>query len=319
MVRIVFFGTPRFAVPTLIRLLASRHRVVAVVTQPDRPRGRGQRASATPAKQVAQDHGLPVFDPTRLRDAQFIDSLSATAPDLGVVAAYGQIIPETVLNIPRHGMINVHASLLPAYRGAAPIQRAIMAGETETGVTIMRVVPALDAGPILTRERQSIALDDTADVIERRLADVGAELLVRTIDPFLAGDIREQPQDETAATYAPRLVTADGQIDWRKPARVIHDQVRALHPSPHAFARLNGRRYLILHSATVSLDRAVDAVDAGRILDARHDRFLVAAGDGAGLAILRIQPEGRRAMSARDFLAGHDVEPGSAFDTTTAP
>ena len=319
MVKIVFFGTPPFAVPTLTRLIASPHRVVAVVTQPDRPRGRGQRAAAAPAKQVAQRHGIPVFEPTRLREAPFIDSLSAAAPDLGVVAAYGRIIPEAVLDLPRDGMINVHASLLPAYRGAAPVQRAIMAGEAETGVTIMRVVPRLDAGPILARERQPIALDDTADVIERRLADVGAELLVRTIDPLLAGAILERPQNEAAATYAPRLAKADGQIDWRKPARVIHDQVRALHPWPHAFARLHGRRYLILRSATVTLDAVAAAAQPGRILEARHDRFLVATGDGAALAILQIQPEGRRAMSARDFLAGHDVARDSAFDTTASP
>jgi methionyl-tRNA formyltransferase len=185
--RVVFFGTPQFAVPTLQRLIASRHPVCGVVTQPDRPRGRGQKVSDGPVKAVALEHGIPVFQPDRLRVPEVADAIAAWRPDLGVVAAYGKLVPEVLLHIPQHGMINVHASLLPKYRGAAPVHRAVINGEPETGVTIMRVVKALDAGGMFAKVTRAIGPDETSDVIERDLAELGARLLVTVVDQIAAG------------------------------------------------------------------------------------------------------------------------------------
>jgi methionyl-tRNA formyltransferase len=223
--RIVFFGTPEFAVPTLDALLGSRHPVVGVVTQPDRPRGRGQKVSAAPIKARALAAALPVLQPERLKDPAFLDALAALRADLGVVAAYGKILTDALLAVPRLGMINVHASLLPRYRGAAPVHRAIIAGERETGVTIMRVVKALDAGPMLTTVRRPIGPDETSDEVERDLARLGAHLLVSATDALAAGSSEETPQDDRTATYAHRLTKEDGVIDWNWPAARLHDQI----------------------------------------------------------------------------------------------
>lgn len=309
--RVVFFGTPAFAVPTLARLLESSHRVVASVTQSDRPSGRGQRTHEPPVKQVARERGIPVLQPDRLKDPSALDALRAFAPDLGVVAAYGRILPDDLLHLPRLGMINVHASLLPKYRGAAPVHRAVMAGETETGVSIMRVIARLDAGPVLATARRAIGPDETSDEVERDLARLGATLLVETVDALAAGRARETPQDERLATYAPRLTKQDGLIDWHAPARAIHNQVRGLHPWPHAYTSLGGRRYVILRTAIA--DTSGGSAAPGRVVEARGDRLVVAAGDGAALAVVEIQPQDRRAMTAREFLAGHPVPVGAAF------
>ena len=236
--RVVFFGTPGFAVPTLEALLRSRHQVVGAVTQPDRPRGRGHKVSDAPVKQVAVAAGLPVLQPDRLADAAFLDQFVALRADIGVVAAYGKILSERVLAVPRLGMVNVHASLLPAYRGAAPVHRAIIAGERETGVTIMRVVKALDAGPMLTSVRRPIDRDETSEDVERELAALGAVLLVSTLDDLGSGEVHAIAQDDSRATYAHRLTKADGVIDWTLPADRLHNVVRGLHPWPHAYTFL---------------------------------------------------------------------------------
>ena len=316
MVKIVFFGTPVFALPTLERLLGSPHRVVAVVTQPDRPRGRGRRVSPSPVKSLAAGHGIPVLEPERLASEAVRQQVAAHEPDLAVVAAYGRFLPDALLETPRHGTINVHASLLPKYRGAAPIQRAILAGETTTGVTIIRLVREMDAGPMLAWRALPIGPDEKSTTVEQGLAELGAALLLEAVATIDAGTAIETPQDHAAATLAPRLIRDDGRIDWGRPARAIHDQVRGLHPWPHAFTYLDGARYLIVGSRVPkACAGGADADPApGTLVEASGDRLVAAAGGGSALAITEIQPEGRRPLPARAFLAGRRWTPGLRFD-----
>jgi methionyl-tRNA formyltransferase len=317
--RIVFFGTPEFAVPTLDALLASRHRVVGAVTQPDRPRGRGHRTSDAPVKSRALAAGLPILQPDRLKDPGFLDALAAFHADLGVVAAYGRILTDAVLATPRLGLINVHASLLPRYRGAAPVHRAVIAGERETGVTIMRVVKALDAGPMLATARRPIGPEETSDEVERDLARIGAALLLASTDDLALGRATETPQDEAAATYAPRLTKDDGAIDWKQPADRIHDLVRGLHPWPHAFTFFRGARLILRASSSSPVSDTSDTSDTsepGTIVEAAGDRLIVATGNGT-LHVREIQAEGKRPMTVRDFLPGHRLTRGDRF--TAAP
>ncbi len=310
--RIVFFGTPEFAVPTFRELLASRHVVAGVVTQPDRPRGRFQHVRPSPVKEVAQAHRVPVLQPERLRDEAFLRSLRELNADLGVVAAYGKILPEAVLQAPRMGLVNVHASLLPKYRGAAPIHRAVMAGESTTGVTIMRVVKALDAGPMLSAVSRAIGPDDTSVDVERDLAQIGADALIKAVNGLAAGPGTETPQDEAVATYAPRLQKMDGVVDWATPAAMIHNQIRGLHPWPHAYSDLEGERCILLESRVDAETNAHGALEPGTILEATGDVLRVQAGQGT-IRLLRLQMEGRRPVSAREFLAGRRSTAGARF------
>jgi methionyl-tRNA formyltransferase len=305
--RLVFFGTPGFAVPALRQLLASPHPVVAVVTQPDRPRGRGHHVSFSPVKEIAVSAGIPVHQPDRLKTPEFLDVLAACGADLGVVAAYGRILPDAVIATPRLGMINIHGSVLPNYRGAAPVHRAILAGETETGVSIMRVVRELDAGPVFAIARHPIGPDDTSADVERELAQLGAGLCARIVDDLAAARATEQPQDHALATYAPRLTREEGVIDWSRSSRDLHNQIRGLHPWPHAQTTLEHKRLLVLRSAPDP--RPAAGLPPGSVVRASGDDLLAATGDGT-LRLLALQLEGRRAMSAREFLAGHRLEPG---------
>ena len=309
---VVFFGTPQFAVPTLRRLLDSPYSVAGVITQPDRPRGRGQKITHAPVKALALERGIPVYQPDRLKPPEVADTLRAWHPDLGVVAAYGRIIPEHLLTIPRFGMINVHASLLPKYRGAAPVHRAVMSGDEHTGVTIMRVVKELDAGGMFAKVTRPIRPDETSDVVETALADMGAELLVTVVDQLASGTAREELQDETQATYAPRLTKEEGLIDWTQGASAIHNRVRGLYPWPHAYTFFNGMRLIVLRSAVATRTAGASAGSPGTILGATSEGIHVATGDGE-LALLEVQPEGRRAMLVHDFLLGHRLTPGEAF------
>lgn len=309
--RIVFFGTPDFAVPTLQALHESRHPVVGVVTQPDRARGRGQHSKPGPVKQLAEQYGFTVVQPERLRDDRFLETLRALDADLGVVAAYGKILTDAVLAIPRRGLINVHASLLPRHRGAAPIHRAVIAGETQTGVTIMRVVKALDAGPMIASAMCPIGDTDTSAEVEREVAGIGARLLVETVDAIAEGRASETPQNEAEATYARKIDKTDGIIDWSRPALEIHNQIRGLHPWPHAYAELQGERTILLRSEVVR--DLPDTLDMpGTILDAPSDQCRVQTGDGV-LRLLIVQREGRRPLTAREFLAGRRIRPGARF------
>src|SRR5258705_3362174 len=242
---VVFFGTPQFAVPTLRRLLDSTHSVAGVITQPDRPRGRGQKITHAPVKALALERGIPVYQPDRLKPPEVADRLRAWQADLGVVAAYGRIIPEHLLTIPRFSMINVHASLLPKYRGAAPVHRAVINGDSQTGVTIMRVVKELDAGGMFAKATRPIGPDETSDVVEGALADIGAGVLIGVLDQIAEGTAHEEPQDDASATYAPRLTKEEGLIDWSNPSLEIHNRVRGLYPWPHAYTFLNGARLII--------------------------------------------------------------------------
>jgi methionyl-tRNA formyltransferase len=307
-VRIVFFGTPEFAVPPLEGLIASPHTVVGVVTQPDRPRGRGQRVTDSPIKAVARAHGLEILQPTRLRDSAIMNALSALAPDLGVVAAYGKLLPGDMLKLPRLGMINVHASLLPKYRGAAPVHRAVIDGVTETGVTIMRMVVALDAGAMLAKVTRPIGPDETSDLVERDLARLGVPLLLKVVEQLASGNAHEEPQDDALSTYAARLTKDEGLIDWTLPAHAIHNRVRGLHPWPHAYTYASGSRLIVLKSR---VEDGATHEAPGTVIDASREGLQVAAGGGSRLALLELQPEGRRAMPVRDFLAGHPIPAGA--------
>lgn len=305
--RIVFFGTPQFSVPALERLLASHHHVCGVVTQPDRPRGRGQKISDSPVKAIATARHLPTIQPERLRDPEVATAIASWRPDLGVVAAYGRLIPETLLTMPPHGMINIHPSLLPKYRGAAPVHRAIIAGDTETGVTIMRVVAKLDAGPMFAATRRPIGPDETSDAVERDLSEQGADLLVRVADQIAAGTAREQPQDDAMATYAARLTKEEGLIDWAQSARDIHNRVRGLYPWPHAYTFLDGSRLIVLTTHVVGGDAAAAP---GTVVTVSRDAIEVATGAGR-LSIDAVQPDGKRPMRTRDYLAGRPVVRGA--------
>ena len=329
---IVFFGTPQFAVPTLEHLLASRHLVAAVITQPDRPRGRGQKVTDSPVKATAASHNVPIYQPERLRDPRLSDLLHALQPDLGVVAAYGKIIPDELLRVPRHGMINVHASLLPKYRGAAPVHRAVINGESETGVTIMQVVKALDAGDMLAQSARAIAADETSDVVERALAADGARLLLDVIEQIDSGTVTPEPQDEASATYAPRLTKEEGLIDWSLSARQIHNRVRGLYPWPHAYSYIERARLIVLKTwipeevrlpssreappRTRTVDGLETEITAGTIVDVTGDAIEVATGHGERLLVTEVQPEGRRPMRVREFLtgSGRAIRAGLRFD-----
>jgi len=310
--RIVFFGTPDFAVPSLDTLLRSRHVVAGVVTQPDRPRGRGQRVSDSPVKRVALAAGVPVLQPDRLKDEAFLAGLRAWDADIGVVAAYGRILPAAVLEAPPLGLVNVHASILPRHRGAAPVHRAVIAGDRETGVSIMRVVQALDAGGVFATAVRPISADDTSADVEHDLARLGAALLPQVLDAIAAGTAAEAPQDEAAATYAHRLRKEEGLIDWRAPAVAVHNQVRGLQPWPMAWTFLDGRRLIIVRTRVAS-DAAGTGRAPGSIVQVARDAFRVQTGSGL-LDVLIVQPEGRRAMSARDFAAGHLGAADARFD-----
>ncbi len=307
--KVLFFGTPRFAVPTLDAILASSHTVVGVVTQPDKPRGRGQKESDAPVKAQASERGLPTLQPPTLKDPDVLAQMRTLGADIGVVAAYGKILSQAVLDIPRLGMINVHASLLPRWRGAAPVHRAVVAGDAKTGVTIMRVVKALDAGAMLATVERPIGPDDTSEEVERDLGALGAALLVQTLDRMALGSIEEASQDESLVTYAHRLTKDDGVIDWAQSATSIHNQIRGLHPWPLAFTYIDGQR-LILRRSTWSAGDV--PAEPGTIVAAHGDELRIATGAGT-LLVTELQAEGRRASRTRDFLAGRKLAPGLRF------
>lgn len=307
--RIVFMGTPDLAATCLARLIDSGTLdVVAVVSQPDRPRGRRLHIQPTPVKAMALASNLPVLQPDTARGPGFLDSLRELKPDLIAVAAYGQILPQTLLDIPPHGCLNVHTSLLPRYRGAAPIQWAILNGDRETGVTIMQIVPELDAGDIVTQASTPITADDTAQTLHDRLADLGADLLVQTIPDYLSGKLKPVPQNAGEVVYARKITKADGSVDWTRPAVAIWNQVRGLIPWPGAFTQVSiDARPARLKLWQTKLER--ESGPPGTILEADRNGIVVACGDGS-LRILELQPEGKRRMTARDFLAGHSLAVG---------
>ncbi|HMD70169.1 MAG TPA: methionyl-tRNA formyltransferase [Bryobacteraceae bacterium] len=297
--RLVFLGTPAFAVPTLERIVEAGHRVAAVLTQPDRPRGRGQQLAPPPVKEAALRLGLPAYQPERVRHPEVLEFLRAQEAEVMVVVGYGQIIPQAAIDLAPLGIINVHASLLPKYRGAAPIQWAILNGETRTGVTTMRIDAGLDTGAMLLKAETGIAPDEDAPSLSRRLAEMGARLLVETLDGLLAGTITPEAQDPAQATYAPMLKKEDGRIDWTRPAAAIHNQVRGLQPSPGAYTRFRGQT-LHVRRARVA-DAAKAGAAPGTVAGVRPPA--VACGEGA-LELIEVQSEGRKRVSAADFANG---------------
>jgi methionyl-tRNA formyltransferase len=304
MVSIVFAGTPEFSVPALKALVASRHQVAAVYTQPDRPAGRGQQLTMSAVKQCALTHSLPIEQPKTLRDPAAVERLAGWRPDVMVVVAYGLILPADVLQIPRLGCLNIHASLLPRWRGAAPIHRALQAGDTQTGVTIMQMDVGLDTGPMLLERVTPIDRTDTGSTLHDRLAQLGAEALIAALDGILDGSLSPRPQPETGATYANKLRKEEALIDWSKSTAEIDRQIRAFNPWPVAETRWNGQQLRIWQTGPSQVQRRASP---GTVIDADASGIHVATGDGA-IALTRIQLAGRRTVTAAEFTNAHRID-----------
>jgi methionyl-tRNA formyltransferase len=308
--RLVFLGSGDFAVPSLESLIAAGHTALALVAQPDRESGRGQRVTAPPTKPVALRHGVHVLQPRRVREADALESLRLLHPDVAVVVAYGQILPPTLLELPRLGCVNVHASLLPRYRGAAPIQWAIARGEGTTGVTTMQLDEGLDTGPILLQREVAIHPQETAGELSPRLAKHGAELLLETLTGLETGALKGKPQDESQASLAPILKKQDGHVDWTRTSEEIAWRVRGFNPWPGMTTTWRGQN--------LKLVRAMPSVpgpgEPGQIVAVEADGIIVACGAETRLRALELQPESRRAMTAAAFVAGARLEPGARFE-----
>jgi methionyl-tRNA formyltransferase len=305
---LVFCGTPEFAVPTLQRLVKSGYNIRLVVTQPDRPSGRGQELAAPPVKQLAQSLGIQVVQPEKVKNNQeFRAELEHLHPDAIIVVGYGRIIPKWMIDLPRYGNINLHASLLPKYRGAAPVQWAIARGETVTGVTTMRIDEGLDTGDILLQREEPIDPEDNAITLAPRLARIGAELMIETLHGLEAGSIQPRKQDHTQTTLAPILQKEDGKIDFNREAPEILNRLRGFQPWPGAFTSFRGRN-LSLHRVRLAAS-GLGPLAPGEIKIAGEDLFL-GCGAGTALQVLELQPEGKRRMTAKDFIHGYRPTPG---------
>jgi methionyl-tRNA formyltransferase len=307
--RIVFFGTPSFAITTLQELLKGPDKLVGVVTQPDREKGRGRKVVISPVKELALRHDLIPLQPEKAKEEAFQEILKGLRPDLMVVVAYGQILPRSVLDIPKYGAVNVHASLLPKYRGAAPIAWAILNGEKMTGVTTMVMDEGMDTGDILLQTETPIGDGETCETLHDRLASLGAQLLSETLEKMKAGTIRPIPQDHSKATYAPPLNKEDGHLDWKKEAEEIDRQVRAFNPWPGAFTKLDG---LLLKVYKGEVRGKAPSGKAGTVIWVGSDFIEVEAGKGSYL-LREVQLEGKRRMTIREFLSGHPVPVGTVF------
>ena len=301
--RITFMGTPEFAVESL-RACLDVGDVVAVVTRPDKPRGRGQLSAASPVKRAATQLGIRVLQPIKLREAGFLDAVRELSPDVAVVAAYGKILPRELLEVPGHGCINVHASLLPRFRGAAPIQWAIASGDNRSGVCLMKMDEGLDTGPILRCAEVPIGPEVTSDELQQTLARVGAELIRRYLPDYLSGKLQLTPQSREGVVLAPMLKKEDGQLDFGRPAAELERRVRAFQPWPGAFTRFLGK-VLKVHRARTGARTG----SPGTVLAVGEQGIEVACGEGS-LSLLQVQPEGKRTMSSAEFLAGHQIAVG---------
>lgn len=302
--KILFMGTPDFAVPSLEALLATGHEICGVFTQPDKPKNRGMKLQATPIKEYALSYNIPVFQPRKMRDGEAMGDLKELDPELIVVAAYGRILPDEILNYPKQGCINVHSSLLPKYRGAAPINWAILNGEDETGVTIMHMATELDAGDIIAQAAIPIGGSETAPELFQRLAVLGAGLLVEVVAQITAGTSTRIPQDAEQATYAPMLGKELSPMVWEKTAQTIHNQVRGLLPWPAAVAEFGGVSCKVF--STDVIDAATTAAP-GTVLEAGKQGIVMACGEGTILRVCELQPAGGKRMRAADYLRGHPL------------
>ena len=302
--RIVFMGTPEFAVPSLRQLIADGHEIVCVLTQPDKPKNRGMKLMPSPVKVVAMEHQIEVYQPVTLKSGEALERLSALKPELIVVAAYGKILPKEILDLPRLGCINVHSSLLPRYRGAAPINWAILNGETETGVTIMYMAEGLDTGDIISQRATVIDPDETVESLHDRLALLGAELLGETVAAIGAGTAQRVPQNDAESCYAPMLSRQLSPIDFSRSAHEIHNQVRGLIPWPATTMEIKGQTFKIFAVEETGMD---SAQCAGTLLGADRQGINVVCGDGKVLRILELQAPGKKRMRAVDYLRGHPL------------
>jgi methionyl-tRNA formyltransferase len=307
--KLIFMGTPDFAVPSLIALHQSHHRILRIITQPDRPKGRGRRMTVSPVKKAAVQLGYDVAQPASARGDEFIATCFDPDPDLLVVVAYGNILPATVVSRLALGAVNVHASLLPHYRGAAPIQWAIINGHSHTGITTMRMDAGMDTGDILLADRTSIRPDDTAATLRDRLAGMGAELLVHTLDRLATGDIEAIPQDDRQATYAPLLKKKDGEIDWHRSATAIECLIRGMTPWPGTYTFQETQRLKIFR-AEVAL--STSDVPPGTVVKGFADELRVGTGEGM-LSILELQGASGKRLPIADYLRGHPIPPGTVF------
>lgn len=309
--KILFMGTPDFAVFSLRAMVEAGENVVGVVTQPDQPKGRGYVLTPPPAKVYAASRGIPVYQPETLRNGAFDETLREISPDLIVVTAYGKILPQSVLDFPPHGCVNVHASLLPAYRGAAPMQRAIMDGQTETGVTTMQMDAGLDTGDILLQGVVPIGEDDNLETIHDRMGEVGAAVLLQTIQAMKNGTLTRTPQDGSRSTYAAKIEKADCRVDFSKPAQQVHNQIRALSPVPLAFAKLPSGKLLKIVASEIAQKAGVVA-PAGTVVSLDGGAVTVACGVGS-IRINELIPEGKSRMNAAAFINGRNVQVGEVL------
>ena len=310
--RLIFCGTPQFAVPTLEKLIAAGFTVQLVVTNPDEPAGRGHKTKPPPVKEAAERARLGIFQPRKLRDREAEDYISSFRPEAIVVVAYGHLIPPWMIELPKFGCINLHGSLLPKYRGAAPIQWAIVRGERTTGVTTMQIDEGLDTGPILLQRKTEIRPDDTTEALFERLGSMGSDLIVETLRGLESGTVQPQPQDSSAATLAPMLSKEDGRIDWSKTAEEISRRVRGLRPWPGAFASFRGEQ-LLVWMALATHDPAPQVPLPGTMLD-HSGRLMVVCADRTTLEIKEVQLPGRKRIPARDFMNGARLRPGEKLE-----
>lgn len=307
--KILFWGTPEFAVPTLKILYEANHEIVGVVTQPDRPKGRGRALQPSPVKQYALEKGLQIFQPEKASDAQFITDLYQLRSDMFVVIAYGQILRQEVLEIPKWFCMNVHASLLPKYRGAAPINRSILNGDIETGITTMKMDEGMDTGDMLLKKAVPIKPEDDAVTLAEKLSKVGAELTIETLGLLAKGKLALTPQNDSEATLAPKLKKEEGLIDWKKTAETLHNQVRGYSPWPGAYTFYGSKRISVIKSETVSGDKSDEPGVVARVSD-----YGIEVGTSKGRLIVKeLKPEGKGGMSAQSFLRGNPISKGERF------
>lgn len=312
--KLIFMGTPDFALPSLRKLIEEGHAIDAVFTQPDRPAGRRQIITQPPVKVFAQLMGLTIFQPHKIKTAEARGQFEALFKrvDAGIVAAYGRILPDWILNAPRMGCLNVHSSLLPKYRGAAPINWAVASGERETGVTIMQMDEGLDTGPILLQRATPVGDDETAAELTLRLAEIGAELLIEALSKLDRGELTATPQNDAEASLAPILKREDGQVDWRMSAREIYNRLRGFTPFPGCYTRFGSQRLEIVRA---KVELIPTQIQPGTVCETGKESFSVACGGGSRLRVTEVQPEGKRVISARDFINGAKLVQGVQFDS----
>lgn len=308
--RIIFMGTPDFAVATLDRIVKDGHEVAAVFTQPDRPKGRGYHLTPPPVKVMAQNYGIPVYQPDNFKDEATVQIIRDINPDCIVVVAYGRILPESVLNIPRLGCVNVHASLLPKLRGAAPIQWSIINGETETGITTMFMAKGLDTGDMILKAKCEIGPDETFGELHDKLMEIGAETLSKTLTLLEQGKAPREKQDDSLASYAPMIDKNSTLIDWNKSAQEIHNLVRGLNPSPSAHTLFNGAKFKIISS---KLHNTTSNKTPGSVVSVSEEGFVIACGDGKTLLVKEVQAQGGKKMTAAAYANGHGVNETTIF------